>query len=156
MNARATGVMLLAAIAISGCDAGGNAPSMTWDDDGVKVTALDGSAVFVTFQGREELEIIGSTNELSVRIVVSSDPPLTPQTFICSAPAQSPGRASVLYTDIDGTSPDPFYQSCSVTLTQVGTFGGAPAIGTFWASLGTPGSTRELTNGTFAVPHEGP
>jgi len=135
--------------------AGGGTAHVSWRDDGVVVTALGGSATRVLFEGREILEIIGATNDLSIRMTVSDDPPLTPKTFMCNQPAGLAG-ATFIYSDVNAAPGVLESPECTVTLTQVGTTGGPSAVGTFTAILAPPsGVRRNITDGSFDVPYPG-
>jgi hypothetical protein len=129
---------------------GGNTVGVNWLDNGTSVTALGTSATLVLFQGQENLEIIGSTTELSIRLVVAAAPPLTPQTFVCNAVAGGP---SAMANYIDNASVPLTPQSCTVTLTEAGRTSGSPVVGTFKALFLVPtGGSRNLTSGTFNLP----
>ncbi len=134
---------------------GGTATQVTWQDDGTSVTAIGGSAVYVLIGAKEALRISGETNDLKVEITVEDDPPLMPKTFMCNQPPGSPS-ATFGYFDRNA-SPLPTGPECTVTITQVGMLGGAPAIGTFSAIFALPsGASRNITNGSFNVPQVGP
>jgi len=135
--------------------AGGGTAHVTWRDDGTLVTAIGGSATRVLFEGKEILEIIGATNDLSIRMTVSDDPPLTPKTFMCNQPAGLAG-ATFIYSDVNASPGVLESPECTVTLTQVGTTGGPSAVGTFTAILAPPsGVRRNITDGSFDVPYPG-
>ena len=138
----------------TGGTSGGTA-HVTWRDDGTLVTAIGGSATRVLFEGKEILEIIGATNDLSIRMTVSDNPPLTPKTFMCNQPAGLAG-ATFIYSDVNASPGVLESPECTVTLTQVGTTGGPSAVGTFTAILAPPsGVRRNITDGSFDVPYPG-
>jgi len=129
--------------------ASGGTAHVTWRDDGTLVTAIGGTATRALFEGKELLEIIGGTNDQSVRITVSDDPPLMAKSFMCNQPAGNAG-ATFIHSNYNA-SPE-----CTVTITQVGATGGPSAVGTFTATFVSPdGVRRNVTDGTFDVPYPG-
>jgi hypothetical protein len=81
----------------AGCGGGkGNTPPMTWQDDGVMVSALSAKATLRSSGGSDSYEIIGlDANGPSVTVFVTAPSPIAPQTFPCG---QSVG---VIYVDAD-------------------------------------------------------
>jgi hypothetical protein len=149
------GAVLVSAVmlAASGCgsSSSGGGRSMVWQDDGVPLTAVGTMARFASQGGRDSLEITGTTFDVTVTVTVAATSPLTPQTFICNQTTAGQS-VSVGYVDADG-GVQLANQSCTVTLTQAGAVGGAPAVGTFEAVFTLQaGGTKNITNGRFTLP----
>ena len=138
---------------------GGNGSDahVSWLDDGSSVTAIGFSAIHVLVsQTREGLQVLGETDSLAVMLTVEDAAPLAPRTFMCNQPAGTPS-ARFNYHDNNASPPLPMSPECTVTLTQLGSLGGPPAIGTFTGIFVLPsGTRRNITDGSFIVPHVGP
>jgi len=141
---------------VLGCGSGGGAkPStvrqMSWKDDGVLVTAASAMASLSTEGDRQYLRITGTDFSVGVSLAVATPTPLSPQPFVCGQTTAGQ-TVYVSYNEPDGgvLTATP---TCTVDVTQVGAVGGAPAIGTFQATVTTPdGATKVLSNGSFNLP----
>jgi hypothetical protein len=142
-------------LAVSGCgssNSGGAAGvnGVAWNDDGVATTATLRTATRNISGSRDSLLVLGiASSGRAVSFSVSATAPLTPQTFVCNQ-TSADQSVSFSYTDSDGGL-QLATQSCTVTITHVGTPGGAHASGTFAAafSLSGGGGTKTITNGSF-------
>ena len=133
----------------SGADEGGR--RMTWKEDGVSVSALGTTSKLKTNAGRDYLTLTGTDFHVGIGLAIAVPTPLSPDTFICGQTA-SDQLLSISYSAAnDDTLTET--QSCAFVITQVGSVGGPPAVGTFEAVFKVPsGGTKSIANGSFSLP----
>jgi hypothetical protein len=147
-----------ASVLVSGCVSvgGGNVLSgdrhVTWIDDGVMMIATLGKATWASMAGRDSLDMLGTNDRAGMAIYAATPTPFTAQTFVCGqTTADHP--LLLTYRNDDPAGPAVKSESCTVTFTQIGAVGGAPAIGTFAVVFDLPsGGTKSITNGSFDLP----
>jgi hypothetical protein len=138
--------------AASGADATADASSTSgvkWKQDGVQNDATGSAESLVSanapigFALNAFDAVLG--NNISLNVFVSTTAEWKPGTYAC------PTAASVGYVNKNGSYT---MMSCSFTVTDIGTVGGANLKGTFTATLTKPGGgTTTLSDGTIDVPY---
>ncbi len=151
----------------AGCSSGGGASpdggggggggtfgggTISWQDDGAAHATMSASASLVTSSGLQILQIAGGeASGTGIAFGVSAKPTVALGAFQCG-PAAGGGYpiTSFSYT---ATGVDPLYDSCTVTITTLGSATGDHVSGTFSAVLNkTAGGMKAITAGVFNAP----
>jgi hypothetical protein len=149
-GAGTTGTGGLAGMGAGGSGTDGGLGPLSFDLDGVAMSATTAAAQVGTTAGQSFLRVLGTTSAFSLNVYLIGAASTTPGTYACD-PSTTSGSLVSYQETASGTSYTSFDTSCTVTITQVGAVG-APVTGSFSGMVRNGAAApRSITNGRFDV-----